>query len=68
MEKSISVCRGVIGVCIPEFGNQMGFHQPQLCPENKRKWYIEKIKCYGFFYGLCAQSICLPASMYCYYL
>ena len=23
--------------------------------------------CYGFFYGLCAQSIFLPASMYCYY-
>lgn len=45
MEKSICVCRGVIGVCIPEFGNRMGFHKPRLCPENKRKWYIEKIKC-----------------------
>lgn len=46
MEKSVCVCGGVIGVCIPEFGNGMGFHKPQLCPEYKRKWYTEKIKCY----------------------
>lgn len=46
MEKSVYVCGGVTGVCIPEFGSGMGFHKPQLCPEYKRKWYTEKINCY----------------------
>lgn len=31
MEKSICVCRGVIGVCIPEFGNRMGFQANPDC-------------------------------------
>lgn len=35
MEKSVYVCGGVTGVCIPEFGSGMGFPNPN-CVLNTR--------------------------------